>query len=59
MNHETQGTKQRMSASEAGKRGGKSRSAAKLAACRRNGFHKAETKPTLAPTLMTEKGKQS
>jgi hypothetical protein len=50
--NETQNTKPRISASEAGKRGGKSRSAAKLVACRRNGFQKAETKPTLAPTLI-------
>jgi len=44
----------RISAAEAGRRGGSSRSAKKLDACRRNGFQKMapETKTTIAPILV-------
>jgi hypothetical protein len=44
MNHE--GSSKRMSAAEAGRKGGLSRSAKKLAAAARNGFQKA---PKLEP----------
>lgn len=48
--------KQRMSAADAGRKGGASRSAKKLAACRRNGFQKMapETKPTVAPVFIPQ-----
>jgi hypothetical protein len=36
---------------EAGRKGGQSRSAKKLAACRRNGFQKVTTQPSNAENL--------
>jgi hypothetical protein len=62
MKQGAQSMKIRISAAEAGRRGGRSKSAKKLAACRRNGFQKTpalETKPTFAPTLVAQKEQQS
>lgn len=45
----------RMSAAEAGRKGGKSRSAKKLAACRRNGFQKPAPAEEANPKPAQEK----
>ena len=47
------------SAIEAGRKGGESRSAAKLAACRHNGFQKQEPAPPKTEQLSTPEEKQN